>query len=222
MKISMINGSPKLSKSCSSLLLEELKKSINEKSVSSFDITNFDISKHALNEIELNEVTNSDILVVAFPLYVDGRPSHVLEELYELESAFSGNPNSRNTVLYGIVNNGFSESHQNKNAAKMLELFCKRSGIIFGQVLALGGGEVIRQMLESGMPFLTAKLSYIKDDWNTFVDNIVVKRTGSTLFCSFKFPTWLFRIVGNSTFWNKSAKENGISKKQMKRRIISQ
>ena len=139
MKISMINGSPKLSKSCSSLLLEELKKSINEKSVSNFDITNFDISKHALNEIELNEVTNSDILVVAFPLYVDGIPSHVLEELYELESAFSGNPNSRNTVLYGIVNNGFSESHQNKNAAKMLELFCKRSGIIFGQVLALGG-----------------------------------------------------------------------------------
>ena len=143
----------------------------------------------------------------------------MLAALYQLEEAFSKVSEPQKTSFYGIINNGFSESFQNQHAAAMLNLFCKRAGISFGQIFAVGAGEMLRSMVESNVPFGEASLSYVKQDWDSFVENIVEQKSAPSVFCSPKIPARIFCAIGNLTLWNPSAKKNGISKKQMCRRL---
>ena len=220
MKISMINGSPKVATSCSGLLLDQLQKDILKKTNSSSNnITLYRINRNPLSDIDIAEIIKSDIIVVAFPLYVDGIPSHMLAALYQLEKAFTNSSVSPETTFYGIINNGFSEGFQNQHAANMLKLFCQRAGISFGQVFATGAGEMIRSMIEANAPFGEGPLSFVKKDWESFVDCITRQESASSVFCSLKMPGWLFRAIGNHTFWKPTAKKNGISEKQMSRRL---
>ena len=222
MKISFINGSPKVGTSCSGTLLNQLQKDILNKGaqiISTEDILVYRINKEPLSDANIAEIIKSDIIVVAFPLYVDGIPRHMLAALYQLEEAFSKVSEPQKTSFYGIINNGFSESFQNQHAAAMLNLFCKRAGISFGQIFAVGAGEMLRSMVESNVPFGEASLSYVKQDWDSFVENIVEQKSAPSVFCSPKIPARIFCAIGNLTFWNPSAKKNGISKKQMCRRL---
>ena len=222
MKISMINGSPKVASSCSGLLLNQLQKDILNKagsSITSKDFTLYQINRNPLSDRDIAEIIISDIIVVAFPLYVDGIPSHMLAALYQLEEAFSGLSVSAKPTFYGIINNGFSEGFQNQHAANMLKLFCQRAGISFGQVFATGAGEMMRSMIEANAPFGEGPLSFVKEPWNSFVEHIISQESASSVFCSLKMPGVLFRIIGNHTFWKPAAKKNGISEKQMSRRL---
>lgn len=222
MKISMINGSPKVASSCSGLLLNQLQKDILNKagsSITSKDFTLYQINRNPLSDRDIAEIIISDIIVVAFPLYVDGIPSHMLAALYQLEEAFSGLSVSAKPTFYGIINNGFSEGFQNQHAANMLKLFCQRAGISFGQVFATGAGEMMRSMIEANAPFGEGPLSFVKEPWNSFVEHIISQESASSVFCSLKMPGVLFRIIGNHTFWKPAAKKNGISEKQMARRL---
>lgn len=91
MKISFINGSPKVGTSCSGTLLNQLQKDILNKGaqiISTEDILVYRINKEPLSDANIAEIIKSDIIVVAFPLYVDGIPSHMLAALYQLEKAF--------------------------------------------------------------------------------------------------------------------------------------
>ena len=222
MKISFINGSPKIGTSCSGTLLTQLQKDLLNKGnhkISPENFTVYQINKEPLSDANIAEIIKSDIIVVAFPLYVDGIPSHMLGALYQLEEAFLKVPEPQKTSFYGIINNGFSESFQNRHAAAMLNLFCKRAGISFGQVFAVGAGEMLRSMVEMNTPFGEGSLSYIKKDWDFFVEHIVEQKSAPSVFCSPKIPARIFCTIGNLTFWNPSAKKNGISKKQMCRRL---
>ena len=222
MKISFINGSPKVGTSCSGTLLTQLQKDLLNKGnqkISPENFTIYQINKAPLSDANIAEITKSDIIVVAFPLYVDGIPSHMLAALYQLEESFLKVPEAQKTSFYGIINNGFSESFQNRHAAAMLNLFCERAGISFGQVFAVGAGEMLRSMVEMNTPFGEGPLSYVKKDWDFFVEHIVEQKSAPSVFCSPKIPARIFCTIGNHTFWNPSAKKNGISKKQMCRRL---
>ena len=223
MKISMFNGSPKVNTSCSGLLLEQVRKDILEQRKDVFSPEDFNIYRmniNPLSDADIAEIVKSDIIVVAFPLYVDGIPSHMLSALYQLEEAFVKIPDAPKPTFYGIINNGFSESIQNQHAANMLKLFCKRAGIPFGQVFALGAGEMTRSMIESNVPVGQGPLSHMKDDWAEFITHITRLESASTIFCSPKFPAWVFNLIGNHTFWTPAAKANGISKKDMNRKKV--
>ena len=69
----------------------------------------------------------------------------------------------------------------------MLNLFCQRSGISFGQVFAVGAGEMLRSMVEMNTPFGEGSLSYVKKDWNFFVEHIVDQKSAPSVFCSPKY-----------------------------------
>ena len=69
MNIVMINGSPKVNKNNSQYFLSELKQLIqNDNKVFTFKVDSTSKYPDALNAI-----LNCDILIIAFPLYVDGR-----------------------------------------------------------------------------------------------------------------------------------------------------
>lgn len=77
MNISIINGSPKLGKSTSELLIKYLLQEMGE--------CNAQVFKSSLQTTELAEIANSDVLVLVFPLYVDSIPAQLLQFLIVLE-----------------------------------------------------------------------------------------------------------------------------------------
>ena len=85
MKIALINGSPKNMESASGCLLQELKKFLGDDK----EIAEYSFRKPQLNEEEMEQVAESNALVFAFPLYVDGIPSHLLSCIMQLESFLS-------------------------------------------------------------------------------------------------------------------------------------
>lgn len=137
MLIGLINGSPKIKNSNSEYLLNELKKLIlDENKIIEFD------AKKAISTQDYDQILNCDALVFAFPIYVDGIPSHLLNTLVELEE-YSKLKNTSNTMVYTIANCGFYEGAQNSIAIDMMKNWCKKSNLIWGQGIGTGAGEMI-------------------------------------------------------------------------------
>ena len=88
MKIMIITGSPKPNGGTSSILVEQLKKSILSHTPG-IEFVTFNIRNNYLPETEYDNLENYDALILAFPLYVDSLPSHVLTQLVKIEEYFN-------------------------------------------------------------------------------------------------------------------------------------
>lgn len=135
MRISIINGSPKLRESTSGLMIELLTPLISEN-----EIVVYRINQGNLTERQFADIKNSDVLIFAFPLYVDSIPAHLLHLLIELEERNFFNPN---TMVYCIVNNGFFEGNQNHVAVSQMKNWCRATGLTWGQAVGVGAGEML-------------------------------------------------------------------------------
>src|SRR5659263_95903 len=85
MKIALINGSPKVKNSASEFILTSVKSLLPADSV----LKEFKFNRPILNEIDLEKIAGTDVLIFAFPLYVDGIPSHLLRCLDQMETYFN-------------------------------------------------------------------------------------------------------------------------------------
>ena len=104
MKISIINGSPKVGKSNSEILGNYILSLLKDNEIKKY----YSISVRLDNKIK-NEIHNSDVLIFLFPLHVDGIPSNLLKLLVKFEEE---KIIKSETKIYCIVNNGFYESKQ--------------------------------------------------------------------------------------------------------------
>jgi hypothetical protein len=93
-------------------------------------------------------VEASDLVILAFPLYIDALPC--LDTL-ALEVLALGNLAGK--ALTAVVNNGFPEAGQNQLALSICARFARETGMAWVGGLALGGGEA----LSGGLP-LTGKV----------------------------------------------------------------
>ena len=74
MKIALINGSPKVNSSASSVLLEDLKGYWREDA----EVVSFGFHSAAIPKEVIEELAGTDAWVFAYPLYIDGIPGHLL------------------------------------------------------------------------------------------------------------------------------------------------
>ena len=118
MKISLINGSPKMLKSNSEILGNYLLSLLDGNEIKKCYSLSFN-----LNDNTRNEIYNSEVLIFIFPLYVDGIPSNLLKLLVEFEKE---NVVKSGTKIYCIVNNGFYEGRQNRLAILQLKNWCEK------------------------------------------------------------------------------------------------
>lgn len=137
MKITLINGSPKRRDSASGVILSQLKGYM--KSDASLCELHF-FTPHPQPE-QLQEAADSDVLIFAFPLYVDGIPSHMVSALLDLETVIREKKKKR--TVYAILNCGFYEGCQNAVAIRMMENWCCRSGLEWGYGIGAGGGGMV-------------------------------------------------------------------------------
>lgn len=210
MKIAMINGSPKSGKSTSGILIKHLEEILNN-----HDISIFNINRTKPSEKDYENICNSDSLVFVFPLYIDSIPSHLLRLLIELEIRMKNC--NKNIHVYCIVSNGFYEGSQNLYAIEVIKNWCKRTGVIFGQALGNGAGEMLP--LVSNIPMGYGPNKNIGDALKKLSSNIVNNCGGETMYVVPNWPRLLWRIQSTISVWHPRAKANGIKRKEIRKRL---
>jgi multimeric flavodoxin WrbA len=91
----------------------------------------------------LSSTDRADLLILAFPLYVDSLPFLVTKALEVIASHRQTAQSTRPQRLAAIVNNGFPEAAQNALALAICRCFADQSGIAWAGGLAMGAGEAL-------------------------------------------------------------------------------
>jgi len=202
MKILYLNGSPKSGTSASGLLINGLCRRLDSKS----EYTILSVMGLCKQEF-LAQLSDKDAMVVAFPLYVDGIPSHLLRFLYEIKNEIT--PINPKLMVYAIANNGFYEGEQNALALSMMQHFCTAANIRWGQGLGVGAGGMI-----NAAPIGAGPLKSIGTALDTLAGNIKGKLAGDNFFTQPNFPKFLYKLGGHFN-WRNAAKKNGLKRKDL-------
>lgn len=208
MNIVLINGSPKTSNNNSAYFLSELKKLIETNN----KIEEFKISKNSNYTEVLESIRNCDKLIFAFPLYVDGLPSHLIQFLEEAEKFLNINMEAdiRKAIsVYSMVNCGFYEGKQTHLAIKMIEHWCKKTNLTYCQGIGIGTGEMLGSL--DSVPIGHGPKKNLGNALKDLSNNILNNSTGNTIFISANFPRFAFKYMAHSG-WRASAKSNGLTK----------
>lgn len=207
MKIALINGSPKNMESASGCLLQELKKFLGDDK----EIAEYSFRKPQLNEEEMEQVAESNVLVFAFPLYVDGIPSHLLSCIMQLES-FLSTIKEKDIVVYTLVNCGFFEGHQTALAIEMMKNWCKKAGLRWGQGIGMGAGGMLQSV--KNVPAGYGPKKDLGEALSKLVKNISERSSGEDIFITANFPRFLYKLAAEMG-WRKSVKANGLKTRDL-------
>lgn len=210
MKITLINGSPKIKGSASGILLDELK-SLRENDC----ITEYNLRTPLLpSEMDLEEFAQQDAVVFFFPLYVDGIPSQLVNCLCQLENYFIAHPS--NVTIYAVVNCGFFEGNQNRYALEIMRNWCSKSGLRWGQGIGIGGGGML-----SGLQSVPAGKGLRKNfsaAISQLSEHITVGASAKDIYVSPNIPRIAYKM-GAEMEWRQQIKANGLSDKDLSRKL---
>ena len=208
MKICIINGSPKESKSTSELLIGYLMPFIKGNEIITYNVCKTDFSKTQFSQIQ-----SSEVLIFAFPLYIDSINPLLLRFLIELQKREFRN---KNINVYCIINNGFYEGRQNHVAADIMKNWCKAAGLIYGQTLGVGAGEMLPFLKD--IPLGYGPNKNIGIALQKLSQNILSLNQGEDLFIAPNWPRFLWKIQASLCFWYPRAKKNGLKREELKKK----
>ncbi|MBP1906772.1 multimeric flavodoxin WrbA [Paenibacillus turicensis] len=211
MKIALINGSPKGRSSNSGLFLNILKPLIEEGN----ELTSYRVNSKQLNVEQFQEINEADAIVVAFPVYFDAIPSHLLRMMVELENYRKTEKSNKEIVLYALINNGFFEGQQCKTAANIVENWCKRCSFRFGMAIGHGAGEMFSYFNQ--VPLGKGPLKNLGRAMDQLSNAILTRNSAESLFIQPNFPRILWRLSATYFFWHRQAKQNGLKPKDLRK-----
>lgn len=210
MRIFMICGSPRITASNSMYLLKALKEKLGRQN----EIVIYETSKGGEQDIS-NEIAEnirrSDAIVLAFPLYVDGIPSHLLGVLKGIENKSLGG--NGDLTVYQIVNSGFYDARQNHIAIDMIWNWCDKCNMKKGSSLGVGAGEMSQAAPVGHGPSVNLGKGLDK-----LAEDILAGRTGASVFAEPNFPRFLYKAAAHMG-WIKQAKANGLKVSELKRTV---
>lgn len=208
MNILMISGSPKKNSSASKSILLGLEQYL--KDTASDSVITY---THSLDADLAEKASACDALVLAFPLYVDSIPSHLLTVMERMERTRCIR---ESTPVYVIVNCGFYEGEQCDLALEMAKHWCQRCGAKWGGGLGFGGGGGLEMMDLAPMGYGPKK------DLGAELKNMAKSIADGTdwdyRFASVNFPAFMYKL-GAQCGWRSAAKSNGLKPKDLSKRL---
>lgn len=207
MKIALINGSPKFKNSASGNILKLLKPRLqNNNTIEEYIFGTSEISSN-----DLEQISNCNVFVFAFPLYVDGIPSHLLRCLLQMEKYLSTDKNNEISV-YTIVNAGFYEGKQASIAIEMMKNWAEKANVKWGQGIGIGGGGMI-SMIEKSTDS-QGPMKSVHTTLASLADNILSSKSSYELYTTPGIPRLVYKI-GGEMGWRQAAKKNGLKTKDL-------
>lgn len=211
--ILLLNGSGKSVNSNSQFFLNIVKEQLEE------EIKYIQIMPDLDMEPIVNNLEQTDCIVFAMPLYVDGVPAPVLQFMYQLETYMQGKDMS-DTYLYVMGNCGFYEGRQNAILIHIMKNWCKKTGMKWGQGIGIGSGEMFGAMRE--IPLGKGPTKNLKKGLEQFVRNIKDRKSVDEIYVEPNMVSQgMFLMVANK-FWDMQAKKNGVKKKTLSHRMVRQ
>ncbi|MEG0773759.1 hypothetical protein [Clostridium sp.] len=207
MKLAFINGSPKAKDSASESILKGLKNLFaNDEMISEYHFR----TPHVDNK-HLEQIAECNVIAIAFPLYVDGIPSHMISCLSKMETFFYASP-KHNIKVYALVNSGFYEGKQNSLALEMVENWCEKSGLTWGQGIGIGAGGMLPMI--SNVPYGKGPKKNLGEALKNLSNNISSYSRGENIFITPNFPRIAYKLSAEAG-WRQKIKSNGLSKKDL-------
>lgn len=209
-RIVLLNGSPKANEGTSGSLAAYLQGRLRERGCIAEVIS----VKQAIASVDgterlLAEASAADVLVLAFPLYIDSLPYPVTRVLELIAAGRKESGAGKGSQFLAIANNGFPEAHQNETALAICRQFAKEAGLEWAGGLALGGGQSIdgRPIEETGWLARNIKksLNLVAD---ALADGQPLSPKAVRLMSKPLVPAWFYLWMGE-TGGKRAAKKNG-------------
>ncbi|MBE7384830.1 MAG: flavodoxin family protein [Leptolyngbya sp. SIO1E4] len=91
----------------------------------------------------LAAVDRANLILLAFPLYIDSLPFLMMKSLEVMAEHLSAHSQENPKRLFAIANNGFPEAHHNAPALAICQRFAIDTGMVWLGSLAMGAGEAL-------------------------------------------------------------------------------
>jgi len=208
----LLVGSPRTKKSTSASLGGYLFEQLQERGVNTQTIQIYTTinSKDRMNEM-YKAIDDADLVLLAFPLYVDSLPSPVIAMLEMI--AAHRMENSSPLRFSAIANCGFPEAHHNDTALAICSEFANQNNLAWMGSLALGGGEG----LVHGVPLneMDGRAIPLKRSLELAAEALAngepIPQAAREILAKPFIPNWMYQLVGGFG-WKQSAKQYGMQK----------
>jgi len=208
----LLVGSPRTRKSTSAslggYLLEQLSvRGVETETIQIYTSLNSPERLKAL----YSAVENSDLIVLAFPLYVDSLPAPVMAALEKIAAHRLEEPSRARFAA--ISNCGFPEAHHNETALAICAEFAHAAGFEWMGSLALGGG----QGLVHGAPLneLDGRAIPIKQSLEMAAEALAsgnsIPGNARELLAKPVIPNWMYKLFGGFG-WKQQARRFGVER----------
>jgi hypothetical protein len=137
--------------------------------------------------------------------------------MVQLEDYSKNNTMQKQIYVYIIANNGFYEGKQNKIALEIMKNWCDKTGFIYGQGIGNGAGEMLPYI--KNVPLGHGPLKNLGKALDEVIKNMQNKQEGENIYLSPNFPYSAWKFMATNVFWNAQAKKNGITKRDIVRRV---
>jgi multimeric flavodoxin WrbA len=210
----LLVGSPRTRKSSSQSLGGYLFEQLSARNIQTETIyTHTTMRSAERTKALLEAVEAADLVLLAFPLYVDSLPAPVIEALERIAAQRAGQPRPTRQLFAAIANCGFPEVHHNATALAICETFACQAGFEWAGGLALGAGEGLvhgEPLNEAGGPAIPIKKS-LEIAAETLAAGEHISQAAIDLLAKSFVPAWLYRAIGWYG-WKQQAKRWGVEK----------
>lgn len=211
-RAALLVGSPRTKKSTSASLGGYLFEQLSARGVET-DIIQIYTSLNSQERMKTMHVAidNADLVVLAFPLYVDSLPAPVIAALEKI--AAHRKVNRSHTLFAAISNCGFPEAKHNNTALAICSEFARQNGFTWAGSLALGGGEG----LVHGIPLneMDGRAIPLKRSLEIAAEALTagqpIPQLARDLLAKPVIPNWMYKLFGGYG-WKHQAKQYGVQK----------
>jgi len=211
----LLVGSPRTSKSTSFSLGDYLQAQMAKQGVETQTIHLYTtLSSPAKRQALFAALDSADLIVLAFPLYVDSLPAPVTAALELIAAQRAGKRSTQRFVA--ITNCGFPEAHHCDSALAICARFAEQAGLIWAGGLALGEGGMINGTPLPAMGGRTRKARQSLDMAATALANgHAIPRAAVDLMAKLSVPAWLYLMIAGLN-WRLQAKQYKVQQQMRK------
>jgi hypothetical protein len=213
-KALLLIGSGKINRSTSEVLGSYILTRLSERGYTHDTIFAHKLLKSDERMAEmLSLVSEADLVILAFPLYVDCLPYAVINALERIADDRRNNNVAKRQRFMAIINCGFPDSYHNDTALAICKQFARETGFDWVGALSMGGGEAIsgRELAKAGRvaKYAIKSLDLAAD---SLANDELLPQKAIDLMAKRSIPRWLYVFIGGLS-WKSMAKKFGVKNK---------